>query len=64
MPRLDTNDTDGTVKRYLAAPEVYLPPAGNPYNGICVYAKNGDTVLWVQPIYVTMDPYGSKYLNE
>ena len=61
MPRLDINTTKG---KYLAAPEVYLPPAGSPYNGICVYAKDGDTVLWVQPIFVTMDAYGSSYLNE
>lgn len=59
-PQLD--DVEGNA--YLRAPDTFLPPSSGKYDGVCVFAKNGNKVLWVQPIYVTMDAYGSKFFNE
>ena len=27
-------------------------------------ANDDETILWIQPIYVTMDAYGSQFFNE
>jgi hypothetical protein len=74
-PGLENKDNN----YYLKAPGVYLPAAGaDRFYGTCVYAKsakkdeNGNIVvgttsqdlLWVQPLYITMDAYGSKFFND
>lgn len=54
-------------KSYLRAPDTYLPPASGIYDGVATFTKNvkDDTkILWVQPIYVTMDAYGSQFFNK
>lgn len=67
MPRLEQpKDKDGNLinEHYLVAPDTYLPIGGEKYEGVCVFIKSGDTIYWLQPLYITRDAYGSSFLNE
>lgn len=67
MPRLEQpKDKDGNLinEYYLVAPDTYLPIGGEKYEGVCVFVKSGDTIYWLQPLYITRDAYGSSFLNE
>jgi hypothetical protein len=67
MPRLEQpKDKDGNLinEHYLVAPDTYLPIGGEKYEGVCVFVKSGDTIYWLQPLYITRDAYGSSFLNE
>lgn len=59
-PRLDPINGNS----YLRAPDTFLAQSSGKYYGVSVFAENNGSKLWVQPIYITMDPYGSKFLNE
>lgn len=56
VPRLYIDDSRYT----LQVPDTYLPMESGVYEGVCVYSSN----KWVQPIYITMNPYGSQMFNE
>ena len=57
-------DTKG---KSLSVPDTYLPSAesNDKYDGVSVvFRDNSDNIIWVQPIYVTTDPYNYKLFNE
>lgn len=57
-------DTKG---KSLSVPDTYLPSAesNDKYDGVSVvFRDNNDNIIWVQPIYVTTDPYNYKLFNE
>lgn len=63
LPQLDFKKEDSNiVNSYLRMPDTYLPPESG-YEGVCVYGSTNDGLIWVQPLYITMDPYGSEFFN-
>lgn len=63
LPQLDfKKEGSNIVNSYLRMPDTYLPPESG-YEGVCVYGSTNDGLIWVQPLYITMDPYGSEFFN-
>lgn len=64
LPQLDYRENKPFITNsYLRVPDTYLPPETG-YEGVCVHAKIDNNLVWVQPLYITMDAYGSSFFNE
>lgn len=70
LPQIEqeiTYDKAGNVlsqdNYYVVAPGMYLTEAGKNMPGIGTFVQSEGLMLWVQPLMVMCDPYGSQFLN-